>query len=205
MIRVSLVSSVLVLLASLALAAQPSATTAADVAEVKSYRLTETNLKQFIAATRNILAASQNDPRYQKLAALQTERKALEAKDDPSDAEIERMETLDAEIEQAEEALPSMEGHDESLSEMEAAMRKEPALMKALTQAGMTPREYATFSVAFAQASLVYGMQKAGMIKQLSKELEAMVNMDNVKFIEQHEDQIKALTAEFEKLQRGQG
>jgi hypothetical protein len=84
---------------------------------------------------------------------------------------------------------------------MEALIRKFPPMANGLRKAGMSPREYATFMLAMVQASMVAGFRKSGMIKELPPE----VNPENVKFVEEHEAELKAMQAEWEKLSKGMG
>jgi hypothetical protein len=173
----------------------------ADSKELQSYRLTRDNMKQFVAATRQMVAAAKSDPRYQALTKLETELEALEAKEEPSDADYARMEKLSAEIDAAEHTMPTaalnMSEH-KTLSDMEAAIKKEPLMVNALGSAGMPPRDYAKFVLAFFQAAMLHGMQKSGAIKEIPKEMQAKVNMDNLKFIEENQAEINALMKEFQ-------
>lgn len=84
-----------------------------------------------------------------------------------------------------------------TLSDIETALRREPMMQKALASAGMTPREYAKFSLAFFQAAMIHGLQKSGMVKPIPKDLEATVNLENIKFFDTHQAEIAALMAEF--------
>jgi hypothetical protein len=189
----------LVLFSFTSLAAQSQVD--ADTKELQSYRLTRENMKQFVTVTRNMVAAAKADPRYQQLAKLQAEIDALESKEEPTDADHERLEKLTAELEAAEDKMPNaglnMSQH-KTLSEMEAALRKEPLMMNALTSAGMAPRDYAKFVLAFFQAAMLHGMQKSGAIKEIPKDMQAGVNMENIKFIQENEAEINALMKEFQ-------
>jgi hypothetical protein len=86
----------------------------------------------------------------------------------------------------------------QSLTDIEAAIRREPIMAGALKSAGMSPRDYAKFALAFFQAAMVSGMQKSGMVKEIPKELEAKINLENIKFVEAHDAEIKALMAELQ-------
>jgi DNA repair exonuclease SbcCD ATPase subunit len=177
------------------------ATLDADAKELRSYTLTTTALKQFAAATRNMMTAAKADPRFQEMAKLKAEVEKLEAKEEPTEADEARLEALNAQIEALEAKLPNMNMADarlKTLSDIEAAIKKEPLVLNALNSAGMAPRDYAKFALAFFQAAMLHGMQKSGMIKEVPKDLQATVNMDNVKFIEANQAEISALMAEFQ-------
>lgn len=189
----------LILLFGLSAAAQ---SLDSDEKELKNYTLTMATLKQFAAASRAMATAMNNDPRYREVAALKKQLETLENKEEPSDTELDRMEKLREEIEAAEERMGA--GLDlsdgQTLSDMEADIRKIPVLANALKSVGMAPREYAKFALAFFQASMLHGFQQSGMVKQIPKELEAKINMENVKFVAEHQEEIKALTAELQAL-----
>lgn len=168
-----------------------------DAQEVKSYRLSLSVLQKLAAIHKAAAAARMEDPRQQQLAGKKAELAKLQAKEEPTDAEQERMDALAEEIERLEQ------GDDEdgdlgdarSLSEMAAKIDAQPALAAAVHGAGMTTREFATAELALLQAALAYGLQKAGGLKQLPDE----VSRENVEFVRQHEREIEALRAEREK------
>ena len=190
----SLVLVGLILPASLrAQAAAPDA----DAREVVAYELTAPTLQKVAAAHHQLATAMKADPRVARLARLKAEKKQLEAKPEPGDADTARLDELEAEIEAAEESLPSPLEGAKTLSDMEAGIRKEPMLAAALKSAGLAPREYGTFMLALLQASLVHGLQKAGMAKQLPPDLKQQLNLENVKFVAAHEAEITRLMAEL--------
>ena len=176
-----------------------------DTKELQSYRLTLPALKQFVAVMRNVAAAAKSDARFGRMTKLRAELDQLQEKEELTEADEARLEKLHEELEAAEDSFGggfNMSEH-KTLSDMEAALRKEPLMMNALQSAGMTPRDYAKFALAFFQAAMIHGMQKSGMIKEIPKELQASVNMDNIKFVEAHEAEIKALMAEMQALGKG--
>ena len=172
-----------------------------DLKEVTSYRLTMEGLKKVQTATRLMAAAMKNDPRHQASLKLEAEIEALEKKDELTDAEQTRLESL----QQKKEELEANDtfGDTDTLSDMAAAIAKEPAMASALKQAGMTPREYATFTMAMLQAAMVVGFKKSGLIKETPKE--AGVNLENVKFVEDHAAELEAMQKEFDALRKGGG
>ena len=173
----------------------------ADLKEIASYKLTMETVEKVKVATRAMIAEIKKDPKYQQLLKLEAEIEALEKKDDRTDAEDAKLAALNEDKEKLESASdgPLSLGQANSLSEMEANIRKSPPIANALQSAGMSPREYSTFMMAMIQASMVAGFKKAGMMKELPKD----VNPENVKFIEEHEAELKAMQAEFEKLAKG--
>ncbi len=183
------------------LAAQGTPPSDADMKEVAKYKLSMEAVDKVKVATRAMIAEIIKDPKYQQLIKLEAEIDALEKKDDRTEAEDEKLATLNEQKDKLENEAdsPLSFGQANSLAEMEANIRKTPAIANALQSAGMSPREYATFMMAMIQASMVAGFKKAGMIKELPKD----VNPENVKFIEEHEAELKAMQAEFEKLAKG--
>ena len=173
----------------------------ADLKEVANYKLTMATVEKVKVATRAMIAEIMKDPKYQQLMKVEAEIEALEKKQERTEAEDEKLAALNEQKEKLETAAdsPLSLGQANSLSEMEANIRKSPPIANALQSAGMSPREYATFMMAMIQASMVAGFKKAGMMKELPKD----VNPENVKFIEEHEAELKAMQAEFEKLAKG--
>jgi len=190
------VGVVLVVPAAPALAQSTTTSLDRDAQEVKSYRLSMSVLQKLGAIHKAAAAARMKDPRYQQLAGRKAELAALEAKQEPTDAEQERMGVLAEEIERLEQSddEDAALGNARTLSEMAGKIDTLPALAAAVRGAGMTTREFATAELALLQAGLAYGLQKAGRLKQLPDE----VSKENVEFVRQHEREIEALRAEWE-------
>lgn len=182
-----------------ALAAQGARLASADAKELFAYRLTMETVTKVQAATRSMIAELRSDPGFQKQLKVEAEIEALRKKDELTEAEDARLAALEEEKEKLEEASELNLGSATSLDEMEASVKKSPIVTGALKQAGLSPREYGTFIMAMIQASMMAGFKKAGMIKELPKD----VNPDNVKFVEEHEAELKAMQAEFEALSKG--
>ena len=199
-VRCGVVALLLVSMIS-AVSAQGTPPSDADLKEIAKYKLTMETVEKVKVATRAMIAEIKKDPKYQQLMKLEAEIDALEKKDPRTEAEDEKLAALNDEKEKLEASAdgPLSLGQANSLSEMEANIRKSPPIANALQSAGMSPREYATFMMAMIQASMVAGFKKAGMMKELPKD----VNPENVKFIEEHEAELKAMQAEFEKLAKG--
>lgn len=168
-----------------------------DVKELRDYQLSLPVLKQVVDASRLMAAAMEKDPQFQKLQKLEAELKALEAKSDPTDAELARIDALTEQLEESGEEGVDL-GQARTISEAEAELKKQPVIYGALKASGLAPREYAKFMLAFMQAGMVHGMQKAGMMKGIPKEIEATVNPANLEFVRVHEKEIAAAMAEIE-------
>jgi hypothetical protein len=179
--------------------AQDPQLAAADAKELASYRLTMETVQKVQTATRAMITALRNDPKFQRQLKVEAEIEALRKKDELTEAEQQRLLALEEEKEQLEESTDLNLGSATSLDEMEASLKKSPVVANALAQAGLAPREYGTFIMAMIQASMAAGFRKAGMIKELPKG----VNPENVKFVEEHEAELKAMQAEFEALSKG--
>lgn len=184
-----------------ALAAQGAKLAAADARELASYRLTMETVKKVQTATRLMVTELRKDPTFQRQMKLEAEIEALSKKEELTGAEQERLTALEEEKERLEESSELNLGSATSLDEMEASVKKMPVVASALARAGLSPREYGTFMMAMIQASMVAGFRKAGMIKELPRD----VNPENVKFVEEHEAELKAMQAEFEALSKGGG
>jgi hypothetical protein len=185
---------ILLLVASTSLVAQRPLD--ADAKEIQAYRLTMPVLKQVVAATHAMVAAMEKDPRYGRVARLQIQIDTLEEKEEPTEADLARLESLQNELAQLQDNLPNPMGGDaKTLDQMEAEIRREPIVASALESVGLTGREYATFTLAFFQAGLVHGMQQQGLVKELPEE----VNAENVKFIQENEAAIAALMAQMQR------
>ena len=171
-----------------------------DYKELVAYRLTLPTMQKMAQATRNLAAAIKNDPRFKRQQALEAELKKLQEKEEPTEADSARVEKLQAELEQLENSSGMSMTDAKTLSDMAAAINKEPIFAKSLADAGVEPREYAKFMLAFFQASMIHGMMKSGLVKEVPKDLAASVNMDNVKFIAEHEKELEAFAKEMESL-----
>jgi len=181
------------LLASLATApaAAQANTGAADAREVQAYRLTMPKLNQLNQAIADLNRLRDADPAYQRLLSKKKELAVLSEKDEPSDAERERMDRLEAEIEEAKQAEDAPEDKDQSLSAMAQRMAADPRIAGAFKRASLAPREAATMQLALLQVAFAVGMLESGTIKEIPKD----VHPDNVKFYQANRAAIAALTA----------
>ena len=175
---------------------------ASDSKELASYRLTMDTTKKVFALMRAIAQDMASDPKFQALQKTKAEIAALSKKDELTDAESERLEKLQTQAEEQEEALEEANrgasmSNAKDLNHMEAAIKANPQFMAALTKVGLTPREYARWTLASLMAGMVAGFQKSGVLKELPKDLKE-VNPENVKFIIEHEAELNAMRKEME-------
>jgi hypothetical protein len=193
-------ASVVLLWSATTLAAQPaSGTDDPDYKEIMAFRLTMPTVQKMVEGTRNMAAAIKNDPRFKRHQAIEAELDKLREKDELTDADQARMQKLETELEELQDDGISLNSNA-TLSEMAASINKEPIMKKALADAGVDARDYAKFMLAYFQAAMVHGMMKSGLVKDVPKDLAATVNMDNVKFLADHETELAAVMKEFESL-----
>lgn len=184
--------------ATIALASTTSAISAqtgiadADSKEIAAYTLTMATVNKFETAMRAFATEMKKDPRVQQQMKLKNEIDALKKKEELTDAEQTRLESLEQQLEEAKDRMQGEMniGKAETLSEMATQASRIPQLVTALKSAGLTPREYAVFTLALFQASAYAGLQKAGMVKDIP----ANVNRAQIKFVLDHEAEIRALT-----------
>jgi DNA repair exonuclease SbcCD ATPase subunit len=203
--RLSISLSTLVLALIVATSTAFAQSLDADAKELQAYTLTTAALKQFVQATRAMMAAAKADPRFGEVMKLEAEIDKLESKEEPTEADEERLEKMNEQLEVLKEKLPRVNMADaelKTLSDVEGAIKREPLMANALKSAGMAPRDYAKFTLAFFQAAMIHGMQKSGMVKEIPKDLQATVNMENIKFIEANQTEINALMKEFQAASR---
>jgi len=182
-------TTLLVALATAPAAAQGN-TGAADAREVQAYRLTMPKLNQLNQAMADLRRQRDADPAYQRVLTKKKELARLSEKDEPSDADRDRMDQLQAEIEEAERAEDEPEDKDQSLSGLAQRMAADPRIAGALKRAGLAPREAATMQLALFQVGFAVGLLESGTIKEIPKD----VNPDNVKFYQANRAAIEALT-----------
>lgn len=170
----------------------------ADMKAVASYRLTTAGLERMTRVSRAVANEIRNDPEFREAIETDKQIDALEAKDDLSEAEQQQLEALRAKQDAFEKAhdTDDSENDAQTLDDMAAQIQKFPPLARALKSEGVSAKEYATFSLALFQAAFAAGAQKSGMLK----ELPAGINAENVKFVQEHEAEIKKLQEEMQSL-----
>jgi hypothetical protein len=163
-----------------------------DTREVLAYKLTLPKLKQLNDAFADLERQRAADPAYQALLRKKRELAALAEKDDPTDAELERMAVLEDEIARAEEAEEGISLNDNpTLSDMADRLAADPRIAGALKRAGLAPREAATMMMAYIQAAFTAGLMESGDVTEIPKG----VNADNVRFVRANKAALEALTA----------
>jgi len=184
-------------LIALCAASAAGQTLSADEKELSTYRLTMPTLKKVMAALGSYTQELSKDPKMQELQKIKAEIKALEDKDELTEAQEaqleklrEREEALDEEMERATAAKGTK--NPKTIAEMEASIKQQPEAVRALAAQGVTPREYALCLMALLQASLVEGFSegKADLAK-----LPPGVNPENVKFVREHKEELAAMQA----------
>jgi hypothetical protein len=73
---------------------QAPATLDREAQEIKSYRLSMATLSKLGAVYQALAAVAATDPDYKRLQTAKQELKALEAKEEPTDADLARIEAL---------------------------------------------------------------------------------------------------------------
>jgi hypothetical protein len=170
-----------------------------DFKEILAYRLTMPAVDRMVRAARNLTIAIANDPRFKRQQALEAEIENLRNKEEPTEADEARIAKLESDLEALEESTFS--GDDtKTLSDMAAAFKKEPALAKAFADAGVEPREFFTFMLAYFQAGVVHGMMKSGLVNEVPKDMAASINMENIKFVAEHEKELEGFATEMQAL-----
>jgi hypothetical protein len=164
----------------------------ADLKELSTYTLTMDTLGKVDRAMRAAIAEFKKDPKFQEVQRLEEELETLRKKDDPTEAEQQRIETIERRIEELESQLTAMRMNDAgTISDMVSAIQTEPRLATALQREGLAPREFAKFMLAMFQAGFAAGLQKAGLLKTTPEG----INPANIKWVLEHEEELKKLQA----------
>lgn len=170
-----------------------------DLREMSTYTLTMETVNKVDRINRALYEAMKQDPRVAEQIKLKAELAALRKKDETSEAEDKRIETIEARLETLDSAENSPVNFNDAknLSEMAAKIQAFPPMAAALRKEGMAPREYAKFLMAMLQAGFAAGLQKSGMLKQTPEG----VNPANIKFVIEHEEELKKLQREGGQMQ----
>jgi hypothetical protein len=186
----ALVLPVTILLAGTAVAQ----TLTADEKELAAYTLTMPTVKKMMAAAVLMAEEEAKDPKVQERNKLKAQIDALEAKDELTEAQQAELDKLRERLEALETAAEnepeSALKNPKTLAEMEAAMKSHPGAMRAMTTAGITPREFARATMALLQAAMVEGFSQG---KADLKTLPAGINPENVKFVREHKAELEAM------------
>ena len=182
-------------------AAQATPQADRDMKEIAAYRLSMDTVKKVDVAMRAMFDEMAKDPRFQASIKLEAELKALNEKEERTEADDRRIEELEREREEMRSENPFNIGSANTLSEMEAQVEKVPPMANALRSAGLSPREYSKFMLAMLQAGMAAGMKKSGLIKELPKDFPA----ENVQFILDNEAELTAMQKRWQELGKPKG
>ena len=171
-------------------------TLSADEKELAAYTLTMPTIRKVAAAMKELNDAAARDPKAQELAKVEEEIKALEGKDELSEAEEKKLEQLRERKQALDEEIERKDGpgNANTIDEMVARINSVPEASAALSKAGLTPREFAKCTLALFQAAMVKGFSqgKVDMAK-----LPAGINPANITFVEEHEKELAEIQAEM--------
>jgi hypothetical protein len=165
----------------------------ADMKELATYTLTMDTLNKVDRVIQRVTAEMKKDPKVIETAKLKAELKALTDKDDTTEAEDKRMETIRERLEalESDDDNSMSVGDGQDLNAMAAKIQAMPVAANALRAEGLSAREFSKFMVALLQAGLAAGLQKSGLLKTTPEG----TNPANIKFMLEHE-------AELQKMQK---
>jgi hypothetical protein len=165
-----------------------------DEKELAAYTLTMPTVKKMMAVALLMAEEEAKNPKVQELTKLKAQIDALEAKDELTEAqqaELDKLrERLDVLETAAENEPENSLKNPKTLADMEAAIKAHPGALRAMTSAGITPREFARCTMALLQAAMVEGFSQG---KTDLKNLPAGINPENVKFVREHKAELEAL------------
>lgn len=184
----------LILLLNLAVSSAAQ-TLSADQKELASYTLTMPNVRKAAAALQRFQQIAAKHPKVQEAAKVQAEIDVLEQKDTRTEAEEARLEKLEARAEALDEEIDREVGMNANgtIDEIVARIEREPEAKAALAKEGLTPRDFAKTLLALLQAAMIKGFSQGGKV-DLAK-LPPGVNPANIKFVDEHEAELKKLQA----------
>ena len=170
-------------------------TLSADQKELASYTLTMPNVRKAAAALQRFQEIAAKNPKVQEAAKVQAEIDVLEQKDTRTEAEEARLEKLNARAEALDEEIDREVGMNANgtIDEIVARIEREPEAKAALAKEGLTPRDFAKTLLALLQAAMIKGFSQGGKV-DLAK-LPPGVNPANIKFVDEHEAELKKLQA----------
>lgn len=172
-----------------------------DEKELATYRLTMPTLKKVMAVVEGYAEEMSKDPKFQEMEKLKAQIKALEGKDELTEAQEKELEKLRERKEVLDQELERAAGNDSAntLDEMEASIKKQPVAMKLLAREGLSAREYSKTLMALLQASMAEGFSQGKA--DLSK-LPPGINPENVKFVRENKEVLAQMQAAMEKKKR---
>lgn len=163
----------------------------ADLKELSTYVLTMDTFNKMVRVQTALGEAMKADPKFAERARLKTELETLKKKDEPTDADEKRIEAIEERLAALEEEVSSKISLNDAQNLADMAKKADafPPLAAALRKEGLTGRDYARFMSAMLQAGFAAGMQKAGLLK----ETPPGVNPANIKFVLDHEAELRKL------------
>jgi len=166
----------------------------ADLRELSTYTLTMDSVNKVARINQGLVDAMKQDPKYAEQVKLKKELDAIKKKDETTEADDKRMEEIGARLQTLEEQTksPLDMNNAKNLTEMAASIQSFPPLMNLLRKEGMSARDYSKFMLAMIQAGFTAGLQKQGLVKTMPEG----VNPANVKFVLEHEEELKKLQGE---------
>jgi hypothetical protein len=185
---------VLVLTTALSLVAPqaPKIVADPDLREMSTYTLTMENLNKVVRINKAIEEFAKKDPLYGEQIRLEKEKETLRKKDELTEADEKRLDEINQKLEALEEQESKSEfnlNDAKNLDEMSARINKFPPMAAILKAEGMPAREFAKFLLGMIQAGFAAGLQKAGLLKTTPEG----VNPANIKFVLEHEEDLKKL------------
>ena len=179
---------------SLSPAQAPKMAADADLRELSTYTLTMDSVNKVARINQGLVDAMKQDPKYAEQVKLKKELDAIKKKDETTEADDKRMEEIGARLQTLEEQTksPLDMNNAKNLTEMAASIQSFPPLMNLLRKEGMSARDYSKFILAMIQAGFTAGLQKQGLVKTMPEG----VNPANVKFVLEHEEELKKLQGE---------
>lgn len=190
------------LLLAIVLAAPAAAQTlSADEKELASYTVTLPTVRKVAAAVRAFNEAAAQDPKVKELTKVKEEIKTLESKEERSEAEDERLEKLQARAEALEEEIDRVTGpgNANTIDEMVARINSMPQATAALAKAGLSAREFAKCTLALVQAAMIKSFSQG---KVDPSKLPPGINPANIKFVEEHQQELAELQKEMQALHK---
>lgn len=174
-------------------------TLSADEKELAAYTLTMPTVRKVAAAVRAFAELQAQDPKTKELAKIKEEMKALQARDELTEADQQKLEKLQERAGVLEEEISRIAGpgNATTITEIEARIKSHPGATAILAKEGLPPREFAKCTLALLQAAMVKGFSqgKVDMAK-----LPPGINPANITFIEQNEKELAELQKEMQNI-----
>jgi hypothetical protein len=172
-------------------------TLSADEKELAAYTLTMPTVRKVAAAMRAFNEVAAQDPKAKELAKIREDIKALEAKDELTEADEKKLDDLRAREQSLDEQMDRENGpgNANTIDEMVARIEKQPEAKAALAKAGLTAREFAKCTLALFQAAMVKGFSQGKI--DMAK-LPPGINPANITFVQEHEAELAELQKEMQ-------